>query len=64
MKSKEKVILVANKSNPSEFIEELRYYPEVHIAEGQLIGNGDYFCEECKTGRLELTYPNRIRGWD
>jgi DNA helicase-4 len=62
-RAKEKVILVADQSNPSEFVEELKDHPEVHLDGVQFIGNGGYSCEECKTGRLVLTFPNNINGY-
>jgi DNA helicase-4 len=62
-RAKEKVFLVSDKSNPSEFIDELKDYPEIHISEGQLARNGSYTCEECKCGRLVLAFPNRINGY-
>ena len=62
-RAKEKIILVADKCNPSEFVEELRFYPEVYVSPEQFSGNKDYICEECGSSRLELAYPNRINGY-
>ena len=62
-RAKEKVFLVSDKSNPSEFIDELKLYPEVYVAGDQIIGNGNYTCDECKRGRLVLAFPKRVNGY-
>ena len=62
-RAKEKVFLVSDKSNSSEFIDELKDYPEIHISEKQLASNVSYTCEECQCGRLVLAFPNRINGY-
>ena len=62
-RAREKVFLLADASNPSEFVDELRGYPEIHLDPEAAIGGGGFACVECGRGRLEFVYPKRTKGY-
>ena len=63
-RAKQKVILCADSTNPSEFINELKTkeYPEVKH-EDYLHGEEIFNCPKCKNGKLYLKYQNRKNGY-
>ena len=63
-RAKQKIILCADSTNPSEFINELKTkeYPEVKH-EGYLHNEEIFNCPKCNNGKLYLRYPNRKNGY-
>ena len=61
-RARSKVVLVADPSSPSEFVEELQSCPEVYTA-GKGLQSGRFPCPSCKKGWLMLTNPNRKNGY-
>jgi|TARA_Y100000294_G_scaffold47120_1_gene43953 DNA helicase-4 len=62
-RAKQKVILCANNYFPSEFIEELKTYPEVTYDEKSIINKALLSCPSCTKGKLYLKRPKRINGY-
>jgi DNA helicase IV len=62
-RAKEKLILVGDSSNPSEFVAELLEHPEIHTYPAEMSMGSGFSCPECGSGRLELVYPKRVNGF-
>ena len=62
-RAKKKIILCTNSYFPSEFIDELKSYPEVHYDEETIINKSYLPCPSCSNGKLYLKKPKRINGY-
>mgnify|MGYP001177269607 CR=1 FL=1 len=62
-RAKQKLILCTNNYFPSEFIDELKTYPEVSYDEGTKINKALLSCTSCTKGKLYLKHPKRINGY-
>jgi len=59
---KQLLYLFTSSFNPSPFIEELKKYDEVTYDNQMDIG-GQLLCPTCSSGKLQLKYPNRKKGY-
>ena len=57
-RAKKKIILCTNSYFPSEFIDELKSYPEVHYDEKTIINKSYLPCPSCSNGKLYLKKPH------
>ena len=62
-RAKQKVFLCTNNYFPSEFIDELKTYPDVHFDEKNVINKALLTCPSCTKGKLYLKRPNRLKGY-
>tara|TARA_X000000950_G_C13898204_1_gene653783 strand:+ start:89 stop:2797 length:2709 start_codon:yes stop_codon:yes gene_type:complete len=62
-RAKQKVIFCTNSYFPSEFIDELKTYPEVSFEEKTVINKSYLPCPSCSNGKLYLKKPKRINGY-
>ena len=62
-RAKQKIILCSNSYFPSEFIDELKTYPEVSFEKKSLINKNYLPCPSCTSGKLYLKKPKRINGY-
>jgi DNA helicase-4 len=62
-RAKQKIILCSNSYFPSEFIDELKTYPEIIYDEKTNINKTFLPCPSCADGKLYLKRPKRVNGY-